>query len=100
MTATVYYRDQSKKDITDEVVWSSEDEEIATVEKWLHYGTYKRNSEAQGEVPWKKHDDLGESHEINKNSALGITGGFLYVFKHVHSLHTMIKCSYIQDNAA
>ncbi|ATF15406.1 hypothetical protein A616_26650 [Brevibacillus brevis X23] len=22
------------------------------------------------------------------------------MFKHVHSLHTMIKCSYIQENAA
>lgn len=55
---------------------------------------------AEGEVPWKKQDDFGEGHERNKHSALGIIGGFLYVFKHVHSLHTMIKCSYIQDNAA
>ncbi|WP_216638235.1 Ig-like domain-containing protein, partial [Brevibacillus brevis] len=41
ITATVYYRDQSKKDITDEAVWSSEDEEIATVENGVITGHAK-----------------------------------------------------------
>lgn len=41
VTATVYYRDQSKKDITDDAVWSSEDEEIATVENGVITGHAK-----------------------------------------------------------
>ncbi|MGK5506773.1 Ig-like domain-containing protein [Brevibacillus formosus] len=41
ITATAYYRDQSKKDITDDAVWSSEDEEIATVENGVITGHAK-----------------------------------------------------------
>ncbi|CAI8934505.1 DUF1533 domain-containing protein [Brevibacillus sp. IT-7CA2] len=41
ITATVYYQDRSKKDITDEAIWSSEDEEIATVENGVITGHAK-----------------------------------------------------------